>query len=776
MNFFGRLFCLIGLLALIAVQAGLMGAKFVDVTNEAGLRERQSEFVFETTQQPYMSGGAAAGDFDGDGWVDLYVNRQNEPDRLYRNNKDGTFENVTDTAFGPDHLRGVFSNGSAWGDIDNDGDLDLYVTTMEHPQHLLYINDGQGSFTEEAVARGADVPDENGYERYGFSAAFGDYDGDGYLDLHVTEWRLSDQSGDDQFARHNTRLLRNRGGSQPGFFDDVTIAAGVATEMVPNSGEEVTNSEGFAPRFSDIDRDGHPDLLIVADHTASRLFWNNGDGTFLDGTVAANVGDEHNGMGSALGDIDNDGDFDWFVTAIFQEGQDPNSPIARDGNRLYRYDGDREFTDITDFAGVREGGWGWGAAFFDYDNDGDLDLGMTNGMHHPDPLARFDDGFEFDQSVFWENDGTGVFTKVSNDVGFVDFYAGKGLLTFDYDKDGDLDVFMTNNNAATISGTIPMPILYRNDGGNDSNWLRIELAGTISNSQAVGTFVTVTMDESQPNELMIRELNTGSHYLGQSETTLHYGLGDSEMVDRIKFEWRDGSVTHMMDVPANQTLSVTQPEVTTGKVVDVALGEVVDFTVMAVAEVTSMAASGLPDGVHLDSGTFALSGSPIRAGRFEINLDGARADGNSSGSIILNVTTTYADWIDAFFPGESDQAIIGVSADPDGDGRGNVEEYAAQSNPSVVDTGLRFEFDLKRDSEAALPTASFSTFSSSSDLTHVVEESTDLVSWTPWGGATELSRVDEGNGIETVTLQRASALGDDGDVFVRVRRVVASSD
>jgi len=214
-----------------------LGATFTNVTEDAGLSYIQSAFVNEgpDVQQPYMSGGAAAGDYDGDGWIDLYATRQGQSDLLYRNRGDGTFENVTDQVFGPNHLASIDTNGVAWADIDNDGDLDLYVTTMNHPQHLLYINDGQGGFAEEAIARGADVPDVNGHPRFGFSATFGDYDDDGYLDLHTTEWRLSAQSGNDQFARHNTRLLRNRGASQPGFFDDVTEAAGVATELIPSS-------------------------------------------------------------------------------------------------------------------------------------------------------------------------------------------------------------------------------------------------------------------------------------------------------------------------------------------------------------------------------------------------------------------------------------------------------------------------------------------------------------------------------------------------------------
>ncbi len=179
-------------------------------------------------------------------------------------------------------------------------------------------------------------------------------------------------------------------------------------------------------------------------------------------------------MGTTFGDYDADGDLDWFVTSVFSVSSgSPGSsePGLRDGNRLYRNEGDRQFTDVTDRADVRNGSWGWGAAFFDADNDGDLDLTMTNGM-------EIMPGFDADSTRYWENDGLGRFRSRSTLAGLDDIEDGKGLLVFDADNDGDLDVLVVNN-AST-------PLLYRNVSRGIGGWLRISLVGVISNRQGLG--------------------------------------------------------------------------------------------------------------------------------------------------------------------------------------------------------------------------------------------------------------------------------------------------
>ncbi|WJW76302.1 FG-GAP-like repeat-containing protein [Thiohalobacter sp. IOR34] len=530
-------------------ESAVSAVMFTDVTLAAGIDYQQHQLPDPSPsfhQADYMSGAAAAGDYDNDGWVDLYVTRLDGPDLLYRNQGDGTF---VDVAAAVGITRGNGSNGAAWADIDNDGDLDLYVTSLSDKRFYLYINDGKGGFTEEAAARGASIGGTD--EHYGFSVTFGDYDGDGYLDIHTTEWRTDDLNPG--AAASNSRLLRNQGSSRPGYFDDVTLSAGVSVDAVPGT---AAGTFSLASRFADLDQDGFQDLLITGDFGTSRLFWNNGDGTFTDGTQAANVGTDENGMGSALADFDGDGRIDWFVASIY----DPENTCATasctwrgSGNRLFRNNGDRTFTDVTDSAGVRDGSWGWGASFIDYDNDGDQDLVLTNGMNFPNEATyTLDDPFENDVMRFWENDGAGVFTEKAALVGLTDTASGKGLLTFDYDKDGDLDIFVVNNGGR--------PVLYRNDGGNANDWLRIECAG---HRTCIGVRVKVRVEPTSPEQVF--EFNAGSNYLGQNEMVAHFGVGSgSRAIDQVQVVWPGGALQTMTRIPRNSTLKIIFPVVLNG--------------------------------------------------------------------------------------------------------------------------------------------------------------------------------------------------------------------
>ena len=515
-----------------------------------------------------MSGGAAAADFDNDGLVDLFVTRLDAPDILYRNVGDGTFEDRT-AAAGLDEFDHR-SNGAVWADIDNDGDQDLYVTTIADKRFYLFINDGAGRFTEEGVERGAAVQTDELH--LGFSIATGDYDRDGWLDLHITEW------GSDPVistgAPSHARLLRNRGAEAPGHYEDMTVPAGVQLDDVrsqalagPNSNPMLSIADGarlngpfaFSSAFTDLDGDGWPDLAVASDFGQSRLFWNNRDGTFTDGSVAARIGSDRHGMGSTFGDYDGDGDLDWFVTSILDRSANCDRILIQQesarvglgcrssdaaGNRLYRNDGNRIFADATDSAGVRDGGWGWGAVFFDYDNDGDLDLAMVNGMSHSDtPSAS-----AFQPPKLWRNDGTGRMTEIGTQSGLRHLDAGKGLLTFDYDGDGDLDLFIVNNGST--------PRLYRNDGGNSNPSIRIRLVGATSNRSGVGARVVVTARLGGPSQ--VREFGVRSHFLGQSEPTEHFGLGPgiAEVAEvRIWWPGTDQEVV-LRNLPTNETIIV----------------------------------------------------------------------------------------------------------------------------------------------------------------------------------------------------------------------------
>jgi len=532
-------------------------ATFTDVTSAAGIDtiQWQGGLNLDDGEAPFMTGGAAAGDYDGDGWVDLFVTRFGAADLLYRNRGDGTFENVSAAAgfFEP-----TYTNGAAWADIDNDGDLDLYLTTVntktvDTRQFYLYVNDGQGRFREQAVARNAHVPTMG--PRRGFSIAVGDYDRDGYLDLHTTDWGAR-FSTDDGETPNVARLLKNRGAEAPGYFVDQTESAGVSLAGLAATGRSGPTHGvfAFASRLVDMDGDGWQDLVVAGDFDTSRLFWNNRDGTFTDGTDQSNVGTDENGMGSAVGDYDGDGDLDWFVTSIYDENDscaDTRCNWGGSGNRLYRNEGGRTFSDQTDAAGVRNGGWGWGASFFDYDNDRDLDLVMTNGMVLP--TTDLEQAYNNDPIRLWQNDGTTEprFTDVANEAGIADTASGKGLLTLDYDNDGDLDLFVVNNAG--------QPLLYRNDLDGTASWLMVDLVGTLSNRNGIGATIFVDPDLTVTGDELVRVIDGGSNFLGQSAFTAHFGLGELDApIDQVEIRWPSGNVQQLYDVAANQRLTVRE--------------------------------------------------------------------------------------------------------------------------------------------------------------------------------------------------------------------------
>ncbi|MEZ4385470.1 MAG: CRTAC1 family protein [Nannocystaceae bacterium] len=518
---------------------------FTDVTELAGLAVPHGEFntppdclvdavaamkpgYFCTAE--WETGGAAAADYDGDGLVDLYVARLHGPDALFHNQGDGTF---VDRAAEAGLALDLHSAGAAWADVDNDGDLDLYVTTVGDVRHYLFIHDGAGHFSEEAVARGASLLGAD--QHVGTTPAFGDYDLDGYVDLFVGEYRTHLALGD---TPSYNRLLRNRGAEGPGSFDDTTEKAGVGIDDVWATIEQdypIAGALALTPAFVDLDGDDYPELAIAADFMTSRLFWNQGDHTFVDGTVAAGVGTDENGMGAAFGDYDGDGDLDWFVTSIA-------GTSGKTGNHLYRYDGDRHFTETTDLAGVRDGHWGWGASWADLDNDRDLDLVMTNGWNATSYL--------FDPMRLWIAEGDGPMTESAAALGVTDDRMGRGLITFDYDNDGDLDVFVVNF-AAT-------PVLYRNDGALGNGWLRVRAVGSQSDSSGRGAQVRVRVSADGPELLRVIGEPT---YLGHGDLRAHFGLGPGDApIAEVRVRWpASGAEVVLTDVARDADLIVTEP-------------------------------------------------------------------------------------------------------------------------------------------------------------------------------------------------------------------------
>lgn len=517
--------------------------QFVDVTDDAGVWYIQGEVhtapnclidqigpgEFGFCNPERIVAGSAIGDYDGDGDADLFVTRTEGTNLLFRNDGGNTFTDATAISGITEYGHG---GGAIFGDVDNDGDLDLYVATIASFGHLLYINDGTGHFVEDGLARNASI--DSGTLHVGMTPTFGDYDLDGWLDIYVGEWRLVSALGEGQ---SNSRLLRNRGEEAPGTFEDVTLTSGIDVDgvwaIVDGS---VEGTYTFAPSFVDLDDDRYPELTIASDFGTSRVYWNDGDGTFTDRTVEVGAGLDGNGMGSTHGDHDNDGDLDWYVTSISNE----NTPVD---NRLYDNTGLQSFLEIAEPMGVGDNGWGWGAMFFDMDNDADLDLIAVGGYYFTAHVA--------DPIKLWRNGLDGPMLDVSDDVGFNPPRQRRGVSAWDYDEDGDVDVLVTSNADA--------PELYRNDGGNDLDWLRVKVVGTTSNRDGIGARVYVRIVDDGPEQM--REIGTATHFMAQSERAAHFGLGaGDDPVASVRVYWPVSDTTQVFeDVARNQTLVVDEP-------------------------------------------------------------------------------------------------------------------------------------------------------------------------------------------------------------------------
>jgi len=472
-----------------------------------------------------FGGGLAVVDIDQDGNVDLYlVAGDGSPNRLFRNDGNNQFVDIAAT-IGLDLTHK--GSGPAFADIDGDGDLDLFIGAVAGDPFYLMRNDG-GQFVDVTQTSGITITAENTV-----SAGFGDYDMDGDLDLVLAHWG-NPQSNDTE------TLWANNG---DGTFHSASIQSGIAgTLLVPARGAapgQLTDYT-FAPMFTDLDMDGDPDLVISADFVTSQVYRNNGDGTFQLITDR-NVIIDDSGMGSAVGDYDNDGDMDWFVTAI---REDPSQPDAHIGNRLYRNLGDGTFEDVTEEAGVVDGGWGWGACMEDFDNDGDLDIFHVNGF---DAASAQD--FLFDQVRYFESQGDGTFVETATDAGLTDTGQGRGVACVDFDNDGDIDIFISNNEWLSDTN-----VFYENNLGAGNHFLDVRLTGNGSNTAGVGARIEI----NGGGTTQIREIRAGNQYVSQSPAEAHFGLGQVDVVD-ITVYWPDGAQSDLMGVTVDQMLTIIQP-------------------------------------------------------------------------------------------------------------------------------------------------------------------------------------------------------------------------
>ena len=493
-----------------------------------------------------FSGGVSVGDFNRDGWQDLFVVTGGEgPDRLYLNRGDGTFREVGERAGVAAAHRG---HGSVVGDVDRDGWLDIFVTSFGPADggpamaghHLLWLNlssrrggvlaDGTPLFRNIALpALAATTSPE---QPSGMGAAFGDYDRDGDLDLAVVAW-LRDAAG--------SVLLNNQGIDEwtglPRFLNATRRARLFDTDM-----------HGFTPHVVDVDGDRWPEVLVAADFGTSRLYHNNGDGTFSDVTAAAHVGLDTNGMGSVLADVDNDGLLDWYVTSIWTTSPFENPP--NNGNYLYRNLGGGVFDPGPELRGpLARGGWGWGVAAADLDHDGLVELVTTNGSEDQNTDERRE--WLEDATRVFHNRGADGFRDVAPAAGLDHRGQGRGLVRFDYDNDGDQDLLIVNSRG--------VPTLVANTGGAATgNWLWVELRpapGLPVPPDGVGAVVRVRAGAATQT----RHIETGGGYLGSSELSAHFGLGAAAAVDELRVEWPDGCDTVLFGLAVNRRLRIERP-------------------------------------------------------------------------------------------------------------------------------------------------------------------------------------------------------------------------
>lgn len=539
---------------------------FVDITAQAQLRHRHEKVVLDPKIQgimPWMASigaAAAACDYDGDGWIDLYVTSSalGAQNRLFRNRGNGTFVDVAGPAGVARGNEGAACMDAVWGDYNNDGHPDLYL--VRWGPNLLYRSNGDGTFTDVTAAAGV------GDRGNGSCAVWFDFNDDGCLDLYVGNYFRAV----DLFALTDTRIMHE---------DFETARDGGANVLYRNRGDgtfaEVAQELGVADTgwtldvgAADFDNDGDQDLFVANDFGQDRLFRVNADATFTDVTDQTIGWDTYKGMNIDLGDFNNDGWLDLYISNIYTK------EYVREGNRLHRNMGDGTFKDISFEAGVYDAGWAWAGRFWDYDNDGCLDLMVANGYISGDPKDEYftklastvtRPGFDpidarnwpvmgdstfagYEPKRVFHNEGNETFTEVAAALGLADRSDGRGLAIADYDNDGDLDVYLSNQGQDGV--------LYRNDLTPRRSWLEVDLAGAPCNRAAIGARVTVVCDGRK----VLREVDGGNGDHSQSPFRQHFGLGAAQVIERLEIRWPTGWTETHENLKPNQLLRfVEQP-------------------------------------------------------------------------------------------------------------------------------------------------------------------------------------------------------------------------
>lgn len=533
--------------------------QFQNVSTLAGLKFRH--FYGERTSQlpEDMGSGAAWADYDNDGWEDLFVANEAGPlsmepgdiehspahSALFHNNGDGTFSEVSELA--GVNLR-TMAIAAAWGDYDNDGWPDLIVTN--YGENNIFHNNGDGTFTDVSVQAG--ISGENGFWA---GASWGDFDRDGNLDLYVCGYvkyvqpKISESKSQynvevpvsinpSSFSAERNLLYRNNGN---GTFTEIGKAAKV----------DGGNGKSLSAVWCDFDEDGWPDLYVANDVSDNVLFRNIEGLAFEEISRSAFVADYRGAMGIGIGDWDNDEDMDMFVTHwMAQENALYSNLLSQLNNSATKAIGQTRFMDEADRFGLGQIALdfiGFGTVFLDYDNDGLLDLFIANGStfqqeDNPKLLIPMKD------QLFWNKGADEGFFDISSVSGdyFNQEFGGRGVASADYDNDGDVDLFIVNNDGPGI--------LLNNDGGNINNWAKVHLIGTTSNKLAIGAKIRMVAGDL----IQIRQVGAQGSYCSQNSLKEIFGLGDRTQIDTLQITWPLGLRQSLYNLPANELIQITE--------------------------------------------------------------------------------------------------------------------------------------------------------------------------------------------------------------------------
>jgi enediyne biosynthesis protein E4 len=526
-------------------------SQFTDVAAHAGLTQPivygtpgQVSYIVES-----MGGGCAFFDYDNDGWMDIFLlggrtldgTPPGSGNKLYHNNRDGTFSDITAKSGLSDPGWAV---GVCVGDYDNDGFEDLFLTYYGH--NRLYRNNGDGTFSDVTAKAGL----LHAGNRFGAGCTFLDYDRDGHLDLFVANYVEFDLAtapkpnaqvatcsyqgiavycGPRGLSLPTHSLYHNNG---DGTFTDVSKASGI---------DSVKTSYGLTAVAMDIDEDGWPDIFVACDSTPSLLFMNNHDGTFreealLRGLAVSGDGQDMAGMGVAPGDYDLDGHIDIFKTHYQLQS-----------NGLYHATGKGEFDDVSNSSGIgaERRFVSWGDAIADLDNDGWPDIFYVTGNVYPELEHTFAKFPARSQPILFRNLGNGKFVQLDEKAGpaMAARHGSRGCAFGDFDNDGDLDILIMNQNEP--------PSLLRNDAPPGNHWIKVRLYGTKSNRSALGARVTIRSGSST----QVQELMSQSSYVSANDPRLHYGLGSATSVD-IEVRWPLGAIEVHKNVPADMLITL----------------------------------------------------------------------------------------------------------------------------------------------------------------------------------------------------------------------------